>query len=1178
MGAWIGGAVVSFQIPEVTRQRQDLASRPRASAWVSANAGSGKTFVLSRRVVRLLLDGTDPSRILALTFTKAAAAEMATRVFKILGEWVTKDDEALAAELQDIEGRKPDAARLAMARRLFARALETPGGLKIQTIHGFCESLLHQFPLEANVAGHFAVLDDRVAAELMAASRATVLHVAETEPESAFGRALASVIDLMSDGGAQKALDELIQSRDAFRRWTVDAGDLETALAELAELLETDPALRLADFDEQFRTACPLDLNTCLAYAEALRTGTKTDQARADDLVAAARFTGSAAAFREAWQAIFLTAKLEPRKSLATKKVAEAFPEMLEALEAEQQRLLALLDQRRKVATYEGTSSLLRLADAVIGHYERAKTARGYLDFEDLVVKTATLLQKSDAALWVQYKLDQGLDHILVDEAQDTSPRQWEVVTSLASEFFAGTGARDRVRTLFAVGDEKQSIYSFQGAVPAYFDAMRRAFSGKAEAAELEFHSVNLQLSFRSTPDVLGAVDKVFHDESAHKGLSQDVKAPVHEAIRRDPGIVDLWPLEAEAEIEEPDDWRQPIDHVGSGSPMLKVARRIAAEIAQWMRDGTADPGDVMILVRKRGPFVEALNRELKELDIPAAGSDRLVLTDHIAVQDLAALGRFLLLPEDDLSLACVLKSPLFDLTDDDLLEVARETPERVRPGTLWQMLVKRSDTSDKWKTVRAKLEDWRARADFVPPYEFYARLLGADGGRKAFRARLGVEVDDVLDEFLALTIAYEQSGTPGLEGFLAWMAAAPTEIKRELTNTKGMVRIMTVHGSKGLEARIVILVDPGAAPVSAIHDPAFLPRRRLENDLLPPALVWLPPKADRTPWHDAAVEALRDAQEEEYRRLLYVALTRAEDRLIVCGWEPKRGAHENCWYSMVSRALKPEARELTASDGSVSAWRWQKEGTAAEPEAGGAAHVSAEPRSEEPPLPDWLSTPVRPLPKKKRLQPSRAFEAMEEKEGIDPVPAVSRLQAGRDLASWPLERGRLIHRLLELLPDVAEGERLAASEAYLKQALKPEFADRSPHLLREVAAILDMPEFEALFCGHARAEVPLVGTIRASDGTEVEISGQIDRLVVEEGRVVIVDYKTNFNPPASVAEIPLEYRAQLCVYREMLKQIYPDREISAQLLWTAVPSLMEIPEKVLEETFAGLRPDGTSA
>jgi len=1166
-----------FQIPQLTRERQDLASRPRASAWVSANAGSGKTFVLSRRVVRLLLDGTDPGRILALTFTKAAAAEMATRVFRILGDWVTKDDEALTKELQDIEGRKPDAARLAMARRLFARALETPGGLKIQTIHGFCEALLHQFPLEANVAGHFAVLDDRVAAELMAESRATVLHAAETDPDSAYGHALASVIELMSDGGAQKALDELIQNRDAFRRWTNDANGLEAAIEELASLLDVDPSQRLSEFDLRFKAECPIDLNACRAFAEALNLGTKTDQARAEALVDAAALSDPAA-FREAWLAIFLTAKLEPRKALATKKIAADFPQMVEALEAEQGRLLDLLDARRKVATYEGTASLLRLADAVIRHYERAKTARGYLDFEDLVVKTATLLQKSDAALWVQYKLDQGLDHILVDEAQDTSPRQWDVVTALAAEFFTGEGAHERVRTLFAVGDEKQSIYSFQGAVPAYFDAMRRTFEQRAGEADREFHSVNLQLSFRSTPDVLGAVDRVFQDAGAHRGLSQDVRAPVHEAIRRDPGIVDLWPLEAEAEIEEPDDWREPIDHVGTGSPMLKVARRIASEIADWMREGTADPGDVMILVRKRGPFVEALNRELKELDIPAAGSDRLVLTDHVAVKDLAALGRFLLLPEDDLSLACVLKSPLFGLTDDDLFEIARETTDKIRPGTLWQMLVKRSEASDLWRGVRAKLEDWRSRADFVPPYEFYARLLGADSGRRAFRARLGVEVDDVLDEFLALTIAYEQAGTPGLEGFLAWMAAAPTEIKRELTNTKGMVRIMTVHGSKGLEARIVILVDPGAPPVSAIHDPAFLPHPRLDNDLLPPALVWLPPKADRMPWHDDTVAELRATQEEEYRRLLYVALTRAEDRLVVCGWEPKRGAHEDCWYSMVSRALKPEARELTGPDGNVTAWRWQKDPGGAEVAAPDGSHPADAVDEDKAPLPVWLSEPVRPLPKKKRLQPSKAFEAMEEKDGIEPVPAVSRLQAGRDPASWPLERGRLIHRLLELLPDLPEAERMAAAEAYLAGALKPEFAHRQVSLLDEVAAILEAPDFAPLFTADARAEVPLVGTIRASDGTEVEISGQIDRLLVEDNRVLIVDYKTNLHPPASVADVPLEYRAQLCVYREMLKQIYPDREISAVLLWTAAPALMEIPANRLEETFKALRPDGTAA
>jgi len=1167
-----------FRIPELTRKRQDLASQPRASAWVSANAGSGKTFVLSRRVVRLLLDGTDPSRLLCLTFTKAAAAEMATRVFRILGDWVTMDNEALARELEAVEGRKPNAERIALARRLFARALETPGGLKIQTIHGFCEALLHQFPLEANVAGHFTVLDDRQGAELMAEARASVFHIAETQPDSPFGRALAAVIDLMSDAGVEKALDELIRNRDAFRRWTADEGDLETALARLADDLGVRPETTLRDLDRRFRDEAVLHELASRRAADILGGGSKTDKDRADRLVQAWKLS-EPGAFKDVWLPIFLTGQLEPRKSLATKKIVETAPDVVERMEAEQARLMELLQERRLAVTFEGTAALLRLADAVIGHYEKAKTARGFLDFEDLVVRTAKMLKEAEAAQWVQYKLDQGLDHILVDEAQDTSPRQWEVVRSLAEEFFTGEGARGQVRTIFAVGDEKQSIYSFQGAVPAYFDEMRREFLKRSAAADRLFHSVDLQLSFRSTPDVLGAVDRVFKDAEAHRGLSQEVKAPVHEAIRKDPGIVELWPLEAEEEAAEPEDWVVPIDRVGSGSPMLKVARRIALTIGGWMRDGTADPGDVMILVRKRGPFVEALNRELKELGIPAAGSDRLILTDHIAVKDLAALGRFLLLPEDDLSLAAVLKSPLVGLNDDDLLEIAREAPDKERAGTLWQMLVRRAATDAKWEEVRRKLDVWRARADFMPPYEFYARLLAADGGRLGFRARLGVEVDDVLDEFLALTITYEQTGTPGLEGFLAWMDAAPTEIKRELTSSKGMVRIMTVHGSKGLEAKIVFLVDPGGAPVSAIHDPAFLPRQRHGNSLLPPALVWLPVKEERTPWHAEAIERLREAQEEEYRRLLYVALTRAEDRLVVCGWEPKRGAHDDCWYNIVARALKPEAEEVKGTEGETAAWRWRKEpAPAAGQPAPPAAEAAAPVEPVEPEQPAWLTRRAPAFVRKPRLQPSRVFEVMEEKEGIEPVPAAFRLEARRQPANWPLEKGRLVHRLLETLPDLDAGEREAAAERFIAAALPEAFAGYAAALLGEVHEILNAAEFSPLFSGTARAEVPVVGNLIASDGKEVSISGQIDRLVVGPDRVLIVDYKTNLRPPAAVDGIPPEYLAQLSVYRKLLCGIYSDRPVEAALLWTVTPSLMTVPSDLLDETFSRLRSDGSPA
>lgn len=1167
-----------FQIPELTRRRQDLASRPKASAWVSANAGSGKTFVLSRRVVRLLLDGTDPARILCLTFTKAAAAEMATRVFKILGDWVRLEDATLSAELEAIDGKAPAPARLALARRLFAHALETPGGLKIQTIHGFCEALLHQFPLEANVAGHFTVLDERIAAELMADARAHVLHAAETSPESDFGRALATVIELMSDAGAQKALDELIQNRDAFRRWIVDEGELELALTRLRGDLDIEPGSSLQSLDERFRSETTLDLEMCKAVAAALKDGTKTDQARGDQLTQAWTLS-NATAFREFWLSIFLTGKLEPRKSLATKKITEGHADLVDLLIAEQQRLLMLLELRRAMVTVQGTTALLRLADAVIGHYERAKMAKGFLDFEDLVVRTANLLSRSDAALWVQYKLDQGLDHILVDEAQDTSPRQWEVVQSLAGEFFAGEGAHERVRTIFAVGDEKQSIYSFQGAVPAYFDEMRRDFAKRSEEAAHPFHSVDLQLSFRSTPDVLGAVDQVFRDVDAHKGLSRDLKAPVHEAIRKDPGIVDIWPMETPEDRVESEDWRIPIDHVGSGNPMLKVARRIAQTIRGWMSDGIANPGDIMILVRKRGPFVEALNRELKQLDVPAAGSDRLVLTDHIAVKDLAALGRFLLLPEDDLSLASVLKSPLFDLTDDDLLEVAREIPEKSRPGTLWQMLARRAETDPKWEIARKQLEIWRARADFMPPYEFFARLLAADNGRLCFRARLGVEVDDVLDEFLALTMAYEQAGTPGLEGFIAWMAAAPTEIKRELTNSKGMVRIMTVHGSKGLEAKIVFLVDPGGAPVSAIHDPAFLKRTRHNNPLLPPALVWLPPKTERMSWHDDAIDTMREGQEEEYRRLLYVALTRAEDRLVVCGWEPKRGAHERCWHNLVRRGLRPDAVELPGKVGNLVTWRWQKTKTdhAAQGTLGEASSRAAESKGTPQALhtPAWLTQKIPAFRRKLRFQPSRVFEAMEEKEGVDPVPGASRLEARRQPAAWPLERGRLIHRLLETLPDIDAAEQLAAAERYLDASLTAEFAGYRKQLLTEVRRIVNAPEFSPVFKGAARTEVPVVGNLTTSDGKEVSVSGQIDRLVVTQERILIVDYKTNLHPPMTSEGISREYLAQLCVYQKLIQQIYSDRTVDAALLWTSSPSLMEVPTTLLDETFSRLRSDG---
>ncbi len=1145
-------------IPTETLSKQSRASQPEASAWVSANAGSGKTFVLAQRVVRLLLNGTDPARILCLTFTKAAAAEMSTRVFRILGAWTTLEEAALAAEIEAMEGRKPTQSEQAHARRLFARALETPGGLKIQTIHAFCEALLHQFPLEADVAGHFSVLDERLQNEMLQASRAHILQHAMEDPDSDAGMALATLIDLMSDFAVEEAINEVVSKRDVLQRWFHAEGGLEAAVAHLRSELGLLPDESLHSNDQAIVASPLIAPDTWFSLAEMLSGGSRTDQKKADLIIAAAN-TQDMDEKSKLWLAVFLTKNAEPAKRLVTKSVLADHPHLGDLLLEEQNRLLGILERRKALVTMVGTEALLTLANAVRSTYERQKADRGLLDFEDLVVRTAMLLSDSDAALWVQYKLDNGLDHILVDEAQDTSPRQWEVITALAGEFFAGQGARPTIRTVFAVGDEKQSIYSFQGAEPAYFADMRGFFSGQASAAGQEFNDIRLKLSFRSTNDVLGAVDSVFSNESVYRGLSQDLEPTVHEGIRsQDPGLIEIWPAERPLQNEPSDDWTAPIDREGSGSPIIRLAERMAGKISGMISAGQCRAGDILVLLRKRGPFIDTLNRALKMRNIPVAGSDRLVLTDHIAVKDLIALGRFILLTEDDLSLAAVLRSPLIGLEEEHLLELAHD-----RASLLFSELARKGDRDPVFKSAHRRLSEWRDRAEFMPPFEFFSRVLGIDGGRLAFRVRLGVEVDDVLDEFLALTLDYESQGIPALEGFLDWLEAAPTQIKRELSSDADLLRIMTVHGAKGLEAKVVFLVDTGSKPVHASHDPAVLEKVADSGASRVPALVWLPPKSDRPSW---ASDQLADSQEkarEEYRRLLYVAMTRAEDQLIVCGWAPKTGPSEDCWHAIVQRALTPAAEEVCDQDGEVAYWRWQsprkKRAVAA-----GPSETFEKAEDGDVTLPDWYLKPVKSLSRKHRLVPSNAMELISGEAPESGEWARDAAAAALEQAQKARARGTLMHRLFELLPGIDPCDRYQAAHRLAERETELTAADRD-QLIAEVQDILNNPRFSEVFSAQSRAEVSIAGTLNGVDGKTYDVAGQIDRLVVTEKEVLIVDFKSNYAPPATVSEVPIAYRAQLGIYHLLLKSLYPDHKIRAALLWTRSSVLMEIEGADLE-------------
>ena len=1136
------------EIELATREAQAKATDPRQSAWVAANAGSGKTFVLSRRVIRLLLGGTDPARILCLTFTKAAASEMARRVFDELGRWTALSDDDLRTEIENLEGRPPTAARLIAARRLFARTLDTPGGLKIQTIHAFCERLLHQFPFEANVAGHFEVLDDRGATALKEEARTRVLAAAAARAAGPLGLALATVVARVSETTWQDSLGQFIDARDKLYAWIDAAGDdLDAALVALRGTLGVT-----ASADDLRRSAVedsPLDRATARRLHNGLLASSVTDRKAADRLRPFLEASDGAARYQALIDFFFTENGL--RTSVVTKTFARNWPGLDDLLANEGARLAALLDRILAADLYAMSAAMLRLADAAITDYTRLKSARGVLDFEDLIVRTANLLARDDADRWVHYKLDRGIEHVLVDEAQDTSPRQWQVIGRLVDEFFSGEGASGgRLRTLFAVGDEKQSIFSFQGAVPAWFAHMRREFARAARAGSYAWEDVDLHLSFRSVPKILAAVDAVFAAPDVHDGLHAEPKPTTHSARRhREVGRVLLWPLELAPEKAKADDWLAPLDYLGDESPEVKLARRIAETVSALIKGEVLDaptrgggvrrirPGEILVLTRSRGALTDAINRELKLHGVPIAGADRLRLAEHIAVMDLVSAARVALLPEDDLALAEVLKSPLIGLDEEALYQLAYG-----RVGTLWQALA--AARAPALVAARETIERWRGRADRVGTHAFFAAILAGDRGRRAFLARLGAEADDVLDEFLAQALAYERANVPSLQVFLAWFEATETEVKRDLDAARDEVRVMTVHGAKGLEADVVFLVDNGTLPVIGNYVSRVVTLSDESDPLLAGPLVW----NYSTPAMPASlrnrIEAQKARDEQEYRRLLYVGMTRARDRLYVVGIRKQKSTDDRRWHPLIERALAPELTRRELPSGAVE-YEWRAEPAAPPAQAG------APPAAPADALPPWLETPAPPpAPALARLTPSTVAAA----------PAVGlRAAVGQDQRE-ALERGRAAHRLLESLPDMSRERRPAAGLEYLAVALPAWSADSRAGLLAELIAVLDDPAFAEALGPGSRAEVEIAGRLgRAA------VSGRIDRLAVTPERVFIVDYKTNRPAPRALAAVPPQYLAQLALYRAVLRGVYPGRAIAAALVWTDGPFLMPVSTEVLD-------------
>ena len=1156
-------------IPDAATAKQKLASDPTASVFVSANAGSGKTYVLVNRVIRLLLNNVPPEKILCVTFTKAAAANMAERVFARLGHWVTLDDAELDAEIRSAGVTAPDAKLRARARELFASALETPGGLKVQTIHALCTRLLQQFPFEANVPARFSVLDDRDQNEMMErASLAVLLHAAAA-PASADGKALTIAMTSAADVTFRDVVREASLSRDQFLAWIARAGSTEVAMAQLCATLGVAPTDTRAAIELEIVDGPHLPRTEWIATAEILAAGSKTDGDQANRLRDALVLSGTEQV--EKYLELFLTKEQSLRKSLATKKISDNYPGIIATLQREGDRVIDLLNRRRGVAMRERTESLLVIASQVAENYRREKIERGLLDYDDLIDRTLALLE-SGAAGWVHYKLDRGVDHVLIDEAQDTSPRQWDILTHLIAEFTSGEGARDGAkRTIFAVGDEKQSIFSFQGAAPREFDERRRALQSRFTKAGLQFDPVAFTYSFRTGSAILQSVDHVFRDQSIYRSIHNEGTYPQHESLEdAGPSLIDLWELEQPDERPSIEGWDAPFDKRSETSPEVKLARRVQAEIKALIAAKTETGplgkrrrlryGDMLILVRRRGSAFNAIIQALKHAGIPVAGADRLKLTEHIAIIDLMNLADALLLPQDDLALATVLKSPLFGLDDDDLFRIARD-----RTGSLRDALGEKARDDARLNDALTRLVTCEKRFANETPFAFYAWLLGGDGGRARILRRLGHEANDALDEFLELALGYERKAPASLQGFVAWLRAADTEVKRDMEITRDEVRVMTVHGAKGLEAPVVFMIDTTSSPsdsqrMNLIHVPQG-------NAAAGPSgvVVWAGKKSDDPEAVALARAAMIQDTEDEYRRLLYVAMTRAADRLIVGGCMPgnRKEVREHSWYDLIQKGLENSGlhmQQVPPPSGTVK--RYTKPGEAMPALSAPATVAAATPIT----LPTWLKSGIGAQPRRESLlRPSDA----EDDDRFTALPGEAERQ--RKMA---MQRGNLVHRLLQSLPDVAAEKRRDTAMGFLnrKAEVKDGWTDiERGTLAKQVLTLLGEPSLAALFAPGSRAEVAVAGRLKRLDGSTFLVSGQIDRLVVTPTEVRIVDYKTNHNPPRKLVAAPKAYIRQLALYRGVLAKLYPDRPVRAALLWTETIEMMEISSAALDAELAAI-------
>jgi ATP-dependent helicase/nuclease subunit A len=1108
---------------------QAKASDPAASVFVSANAGTGKTKLLTDRVLRLLLSGAPADAILCVTYTRAAAAEMRNRIFKRLADWAIIPAKALGEDLENMGIHTPSQDMRRRARSLFAEILDNDDGPRVETVHSFCQSILRRFPIEAGVAPHVQLADDDEQSRLKAMARANILY----HPSPELAASVLLIAEAVSEGRADEIVNDFIN-----RAVGLDSPD---CLARIESHFRDDLGVVSADTERDMLMA-RLDLiqvEKLRAVSVALQTSkSKIQIDRGAKMAVWLAQTGEGRIEKLSFLVDALFSAGKPRKQLSNADIRKTSPQIDAIQKQAIETIKPLLPDRAAQICRDRTMALYRFGMAFNQEYSRLKTQRGLLDYNDLITRTNNLLAASEAAQWVAWKLDNGIQHLLIDEAQDTSPAQWKLLRRLVDEFFDGEGASPHrastatslPRTMFAVGDFKQSIYSFQGADPLVMNKNRSELSGRAKAIQADFRDVPLSVSFRSASPILDLVNKTIPDLGGIDDFT------THEMARSGAGgFVELWPV-----VKGNDDF---------GAEML-AATQLARRVKSWIgkrhlpSGDLVGAGDILILLRKRGRFFELLLSALQIANVQVAGADRMQLAEQIEIQDLLALGDVMHLADDDLQLAAVLKSPLFGMSEDQLYDLAYNRGK----ASLMSRLMAHRGADGALGKMADQLARWQSRAEYESVFGFFSFVL-VDGGRQKFRDRLGRAVDESLDHFLNLAQNFALGGGVSLLEFLTAIRSSGGEVKRDIdASGTDEVRIMTIHGAKGLEAPIVILPD-------------MLASRGKSEPVLPAAdgsvHYWLPPSdLARPAFVDEARQAATTLRTEEDNRLLYVAMTRARDGLVIGGWEKPNGVRrlDGSDYALLSAAIKATKTAIENEDGTVSITAEQ------------TAKIDDK-REKEPKLPpkkpvddaaDWLFRPApmddksgRPI---RPSQPGLDHDPQSLAAGVAKQNAQSR-QIG-------LAYGKLAHRLLEQLP---------ATDAAVRRDRAVQIAGQSrdvpdamaASLIDKLLTLIDLPAFAPLFSKDALVEVPINGRLNG-----IGIAGQIDRLFIDDKRIILADFKTG--QPRENA-IPRSYLHQMALYDGLLQKIYPGRDIECWLVWVDTLDYQPIGRDAREQALADI-------